>query len=651
MALLPIPVIYHGVEQMTRPSYELKAGPLTMLYDNGDLRYIRLGQHEILRRVYATVRDHNWGTVIPQVNNETLHIHNNWFRIGYEAVHRLGDVDFMWEVEIKGSRDGTVVFTIEGEARAAFRTNRTGFCVLHPMEVAGKACTVEYVDGTREESHFPERISPHQPFKNLRAIIHEVAPGISAEVRMEGDIFEMEDQRNWTDASFKTYCRPLELPYPFVLDKDARISQTVTIRLLGDAAAVEEIAMQDSPQGALILRVSDDSVPLPELGLGVSPFRLNDLEASRLRLLNLTHLRVDWKLWQADLADDVRQAISQASALGVPLEVALFVSDKAQTELVMFRSLLAALRPNVARWIVLHRSESSTSAHWVNLARENLQDYARGVPVGAGTNGNFTELNRNRPPVEAIDFAAYSINPQVHAFADVDLVENLAPQMQTVTNTRAFIDNKPVYVTPVTLRRRWNPVATGDAVAHEPRSLPPEVDPRQMSLFGAGWTLGSIKYLAQGGAAGITYYQTSGWQGVMERVEGSPMPLRFRSLANSVFPMFHVFADLADFVGGEVIPCFSSDPLSADGLIVRKGERVRVLLANFTPSVQIVRLEGLRTPGTPVSVLVKSLDENNAQDAMANPEGWRAMPGVRVEFGATWQHALKPYSVVRVDVE
>ena len=29
---------------------------------------------------------------------------------------------------------------------------------------------------------------------------------------MSGDSFEMEDHRNWTDASFKTYVRPLALP-------------------------------------------------------------------------------------------------------------------------------------------------------------------------------------------------------------------------------------------------------------------------------------------------------------------------------------------------------------------------------------------------------------------------------------------------------
>ena len=36
---------------------------------------------------------------------------------------------------------------------------------------------------------------------------------------MEGDAFEMEDQRNWADASFKTYVRPLSKPRPYVIAK------------------------------------------------------------------------------------------------------------------------------------------------------------------------------------------------------------------------------------------------------------------------------------------------------------------------------------------------------------------------------------------------------------------------------------------------
>ena len=65
-------------------------------------------------------------------------------------------------------------------------------------------------DGRRRPAStaFPSLVAPHQPFRNVRAILHEVTPGVEVEVRMEGETFETEDQRNWSDASFKTYGTP-----------------------------------------------------------------------------------------------------------------------------------------------------------------------------------------------------------------------------------------------------------------------------------------------------------------------------------------------------------------------------------------------------------------------------------------------------------
>ena len=53
------------------------------------------------------------------------------------------------------------------------------------------------------------------------------------ELRFGGELFEMEDQRNWTDASYKTYCTPLHLPYPVELAAGERVIQSVTLRPLG----------------------------------------------------------------------------------------------------------------------------------------------------------------------------------------------------------------------------------------------------------------------------------------------------------------------------------------------------------------------------------------------------------------------------------
>ena len=114
--------------------------------------------------------------------------------------------------------------------------------------------------------------------------------------------------------------------------------------------------------------------------------------------------------------------------------------------------------------------------------------------MGAGTNHFFTELNRERPPVDDIDFAVFSINPQVHAFDNLSLIETLPLQADNISSARHFCNDKPIVVSPVTLKMRFNPNATGAPPPVPEGELPSQVDARQMSLFGACWTLGSLKY-------------------------------------------------------------------------------------------------------------------------------------------------------------
>ena len=161
-----------------------------------------------------------------------------------------------------------------------------------------------------------------------------------------------------------------------------------------------------------------------------------------------------------------------------------------------------------------------------------------------------------------------------------------------------------------------------------------------MSLFGAAWTLGSIKYLAQSGAAGLTYYETTGWRGVMEKQCGSPLPDKFPSVAGAVFPLYHVLADVAEFAGGSVLWSQSSAPLKVESLALLNAKRRCVLLANFASQAQRVRLTGIKG-----AVRVKILDASNVADAMTATGAFRQQSGV--ESGEVFD--LPPCSIARVD--
>src|ERR1700722_1264714 len=222
----------------------------------------------MIRAVSFVVRDKNWGTYAPQIAQLDFREEPETFRVSYEATVVEKDQEFRYAAAITGKSDGSLRFSGKGTAISDFLTNRTGFVVLHPIEgVAGAACTIEHVDGTSEETRFPFLIDPVQPMRALRTITHEFSPGLKVRCHMEGDTFEMEDQRNWTDASYKTYVRPLALPWPYVIAKGAEIDQTVTLTVSGSVAAIE---LAVSP---LSLAIGDPIAgsAMPTIGLGLDP--------------------------------------------------------------------------------------------------------------------------------------------------------------------------------------------------------------------------------------------------------------------------------------------------------------------------------------------------------------------------------------------
>lgn len=651
-------VLFNGSERPPAAPIRLRAGPLSMVFepDWAFLRDIRLGGHEVLGAVYVAVRDAQWDTVPPVVSDIVLTAAEGSFNLAFDVDCRWRDIDFFWRGTITGSIDGDVVYAMDGVARSSFLRNRIGFCALHATQVcSGQACTVEHSDGSVTRGRFPERISPHQPFFDMRAISHAVAHGTEVQLRFAGDIFEMEDQRNWTDASYKTYCTPLALPIPAEIRAGTPVRQSVTLRLKS-ASRLRPVPESEQARD-VVVRVGRTErnrlggARLPKLGLQAAGHGqpLGELELTRLRELKLDHLRVDLALGQPGSRDALARAATEARALGAALEVALFLNQSAAQDLPRLVEDLQLLRPRVARWLVFHVAEGTTDARWIDLARRHLLAYDGGVPIGAGTHRCFAELNRQRPLAQALDLICYPINPQVHTFDSRSLVETLPIQAETVENARHFVGSLPVVLTPVTLKPGINPLLYGRDCASPCDELPESVDVRQMSLFGAGWTLGSLKYLALAGAHSVTYYETTGWRGVMETEAGSPLPEAFRSLPGTTFPIYHLLADVGEFAGDEVMRTTSTSPLAVEGLGLINGECGRVLLANLTGSQQMVTVEGLNNGADAVASL-RRLDETNAELAVTQPEAFRARPGQRQPLsGASLRLALRPYALARLD--
>lgn len=645
--------LLHGSAAPITEMRSLHAGPVTVLLDGVDLRYLRMGGTELVRRVYAAVRDVDWDTVPATVSGLEVEEGDGGFRVEFDARHTRRDIDFSWHGTITGDESGRVEVLFDGRAEDVLPYNRIGICVHHPWrETKAARFRARTLDGEIEGT-FPDEIGP-QAFVDgaYRALFPaydrlevELPTGGRLLLEFEGDLWETEDHRNWTDANFKTYSTPIGLGRPAPLAAGQELRQRLVITPVDVPAGARR-------EGAVRLSVGGPTgtrVPTVGLGQDRDHHRPDARERQLLGALSPAHVRVEVRLHRDDWRDALAAAQDTAAAGGSRLELSLHLLEEHAAMLSAVANALAG-GPPVARVLVINAD--SRTATPTETTRPELVDAVRGalgeaVPDAAfvgGTEIYFTELNRTRPEHGTWDGVCYSISPQIHAFTDVDVVENLDAQAETVRSARALSGDKAVVVSPVTLRRRVNFHAAGDPPPDVPGEVPDSVDVRQSALFGAAWTAASIKYLAEAGASSVTYYETTGWRGVLERAGGSELPEMFRSAAGEAFPLYHPLADATEWEGAEVLACESSDLLAAVGLAVRSADgATRLLVVNLAPREQ----EVVVAPVTGALAL-RRLNESTAAEAAAEPAAFRRRSEPVTAAGELGLR-LGPYEVVRVD--
>ena len=228
-----------GTEEPDVPGRVLHAGPLSVELENGNLRHIRFGGAEVLRGIAYLVRDENWGTLAASIADLAITEDPDAFTASYHGCCADAQRRLTYEARISGRSDGSLAFEVVAVAETDVLTNRVGFVVLHPLAgVAGRPVRVVHTDGRVVTDRFPELIKPSQPIFDIRSLAHAIAPGVWATCTMEGDDpFEMEDQRNWSDASYKTYVRPLGKPWPYLLEQGSRQGKAVRLHIRGGTAA------------------------------------------------------------------------------------------------------------------------------------------------------------------------------------------------------------------------------------------------------------------------------------------------------------------------------------------------------------------------------------------------------------------------------
>jgi hypothetical protein len=517
------------------PMKFLKAGNLSCYYEAGNLRYIKWGSTELIRMIYSAVRAENWDTVRMSISNEEVKETDHGFTITYKAAYRQGLINYHADINIEG-HNNSISFTMIGEALSSFKKNRIGLCVLHPL----KACMERPVqilqpDGSSASYHFPKLISPHQPFKNIREMQWQTRRGISTTLRFEGDIFETEDQRNWTDASYKTYSTPLEIPFPALVDKGSALHQAITL-----TAAGSETVSTDEQQ------LVEEQIKFPAVGFSreKGSSLLTDKAVLLLNEIPFSHYAVTLKLSEEGWKRELELAAGEAEMLKARLQLVCSCDHTFETQIEELVQSLKEVRDVIGSVLLVDCKHRVTSAPIADYGFQKLKAEFPQLSVCYGTDGNFAELNRNQPGGSSYDSLHFSLYPQAHASDNRTIIENLESHWHNIATVKSFSNGAQVHVS-VSFQDPNGTLA----------------DDRQQTLFAAYWQLMCLQGLAE--VDKITFHSAVGKAGLLTG-----------DLHKSSF--YELLKVIKDFRPEKVIRRFQNGFLSQDGLMLENssGERL-----------------------------------------------------------------------------
>jgi len=467
-----------GAGRWGRP---VRCGPFTGERYRGSLRWLRGGDTECVRMMALVVRDRAWRTVDPASLRERV-TRNGWVVDGRTAV---GASILSWQFAVSARDHGLearAVMTAYGDVV----TNRTGIVVLLPAAAfAGARYAALHSSGATSRGTLPPAIAPHQPMVDVAAVRIAATGGPALELRIEGEIFEMEDQRNWLDPTFKLYTRSLSRTYPYRIPDGVSVEQRVTIDLIRPAVGTRRAAMR-SRRGTV-----------PALGVATAPGRV---PADR---------RVAGALREAAPAFIVHR--TDASARGLAAAARLARSLDAELRVEAFGDGAALAR-------ALAQAKPHTVAPYFAGPRVDRVLQRQRIPRSGGTFADFVMLNRNGVgpgPEPGLTSVTFALCPTVHARDERSLIETLDTLPAVFGQARALAGGRSLDAGPCALFRRLVPQTGKPATRGPDERADYDVHPAQHAPIAAAWLACVIAVAGACGVRALCTYEAAGARGLV----------------------------------------------------------------------------------------------------------------------------------------
>ena len=481
-------VVLYGTTEAPDRLKTVRLGPLSFVYTADAIRRICWHDVELVRAIAWPIRDASWGTYQPDILDEQVEESDGAFsaHVKFSVAEGRLTCGLKIQASESGAFDLDLSITPVG---GPFTTNRAGFTVLHPIiGFAGAPLEVTHSDGAVEDAAFPRLISPGQPVFDIQGLRYGL-DGRSVDIAFSGDVFEMEDQRNWSDASYKTYCVPLVLPFTYELG--APRSQSIRLVLAGEDTDTAAAA------GQAPVTIQPAESTAPSMGLAVEAGWLEN--GGIVAASGVQHLvaRIGPSLDAAFLA----RLADVAEDCALDLEVVIADGADPAAFLGEVRDAIGQIGLDLARIIALPEAylgshqpsgpwpDGTTPTDAVQAARQAFS----GAAIGGGMLTNFTEFNRCPLDPDQCDFVTHANSAIVHAGDDLSICETLEALPQIFESTAALARGKSCHLGLVSIGMRTNPY--GAELARNPaqvRHTMAHEDPRQRGLFAAAWAVGVL---------------------------------------------------------------------------------------------------------------------------------------------------------------
>ena len=527
----------------------------SLLRDNLFLRNIKYNNIEILKLISFLVRDKNWNNYSPEIIKTSSY--NKDQQLHFEFDLKYGDVEQLEVKLLLSIGSNSVKLIANGKFLTDFWTNRIGFNLLLPLDgVVNQQVIVSKSDQTTETLKYPLIIQPDQPMVKFNNLSYEMFDSIALTIRFDGIHFEMEDQRNWGDASYKIYSGSLLDPFPYKENKNSAFHQEIEITVREKNNSLETI----SNQNIIPLNIQEEYA-MPKIGIKV------ENETNGIDIVNVDFVY--------HLVDFERNTESKPNFNNLPIYlVALIDHTKKVKDIVKdIKDYILSNKISVDKILIcpkIYLNSFQPAGEWPSVPK--LGDYYKeakiqlpDVHIFSGMVTNFTELNRKKPDGK-FDGINFSFTPIVHDASDYGVLDTPNSLKYILHSVNNFSKDTPIHIGPMTLGMHFNPY--GEKLAaniDQVRLEMTDFDPRHDSLIGLNWTIAVFAETLSKNTKFITIASLKGVHGILTE-------------SNQKRPLFYLYEVLLYFKNAKIYKIEKMNSISGVKLV--KEKKMYYLLTN-----------------------------------------------------------------------